>query len=341
MNSRFPVLFWLVILFPMLVFSAGKKETRKFSGKGVISLEGKEGVTFVVKARDYSLALFDDQDLMMGFVPHGDSLVLSALELQGKSSLSFVPGSERIGYWELTEQVGVPPGGRPMSTEVGFKKENIKPYLLLAFVFIAVVLAIFRILNNYSFSYITLPVSSIGKIFVFDQFSSGVFPLIFLGVFLGFSALLGFILDLVLPGKFELGLTGGGFLVGHLPTSLSFFLLALVFVIVRFLFYNFLSYLVSSKELGNSLFSSALILGTILLIFLSILILLVGFPYFVYPLTKIVPFIFTIFAALFGIGMLLTHLNLGLGVPVSVRFFGIVAMEILPTVLIVKVLIEG
>ena len=294
------------------------------------------------EAVESGLCFYSDSGLFISFLAKGESQEFRVGGIKKFGSGIWVyPAVEKPADWRFRVVASELPGGKPIEMVPGKKVVKERPSIALILIFLFLVLAFIRVLNNYSYSFLIQPLTSFGRGQALEQFSSGLFPIIFLSVFIGFSVLLGYVIDLVIPGEFAIAYSGGGFLIGLIPTPGIFFLLALAFIIVRFLFYNFLSFLTGEKELGAILFSSALILGSILLIILTIIVSIVGFENFVYVHPRIVAFIFIIFAALFGIGMLLTHLNMGTKIPISVRFFGIVAMEILPTVFIVKVLIEG
>ncbi len=297
--------------------------------------------TYRIKAIKSGLSLFSDSGELLTFVPKEEFIDVNLGQFNNQHGILVVPDSEKKGAWEYSRFQPDPIGGRPATVHPGKRIFRNDDALLISFLFFFLVIALIRVLNSYSYSFLVQPITTFGRGLDLERFSSGVFPIIFLGVFIGFSTLLGFVLDLVIPGVYSFEISSGGFIVGETPSAWVFFLLSLAFVIVRFVFYNLLSFITDDKSLGTILFSSSLIMASVLLIFLTILVSLLGFGNFVYDHPRIVAFIFIIFAALFGIGMLFTHLNMGIKVPVSVRFFGIVAMEILPTVVIVKVLFEG
>ncbi len=255
--------------------------------------------------------------------------------------LSIIPDKAGLNSWSLKKIFQDNDLGQTQQYPLIVKENAETGALVIVLVILLFIVALIRVINNFSYSFFVQPFLALGKVSWLDQYSSGIFPVVLLSFLLVFSFLMGWTLDLCLSPDSQMRFLGYGFLFSALPSSISLLLFTLAFIFFKFLAYNFLGYLSKDKEFSNSLFTTFLVLANILLLLMNLLIVLAGFSHLLLDQPEIVPMIFFIFAAIFGIGMIFSHLNIGGSIPISIRFFGIVAMEILPTIFIVKILFKG
>jgi hypothetical protein len=340
---------WLIILLVFLFAEIQAQQTNLVSLRGRHQIDFQQDTSievWTIVALEVPLLVYSNSGQLLAFICKGDTLKINGNSYNDNGKTKFekiliMPGTEKSGIWELRTKNKFPQGGVPAEIIPIEKEIDFRGSVILIILSILTIVALTRLFNNFSYSFITQPFISIGKISILEQFSTGFFPLIFLFLFLGLSFLIGLLIDLGIYGEYSFGLSLGGYFFYTISTKVSFLIYAICFVLIKFILYNFLGYLARSEELAQLLFSANLIISSILLLIATVLISLTGFENLLFTYPQIVPVIFFIFAAFFGIGMVLTHLNMGVKVPVSVRFFGIVAMEILPTIFIGKIIVTG
>ena len=331
--------FLVLVLFP---FSLIGKESQSSSVD--LDLGSDESLIGIwVYAEKTPLLISSDSLGVVKVIGEGDSAWIdkNLAILSQDLILSIIPKEAGSNSWSLEKLFDDNYLGQTQQYPLIVKKSANTGALVTVLVILLFIVALIRVINNFSYSFFVQPFVALGKVSWLDQYSSGIFPVVLLSLLLVFSFLTGWTLDLCLSPESQLRFLGFGFLFSALPSSISLLLFTLTLIFFKFLAYNFLGYLSKDKEFSNSLFTTFLVLGNILLLLMNLLIVLAGFAHLLLDQPEIVPMIFFIFAAIFGIGMVFSHLNVGGNIPISMRFFGIVAMEILPTIFIVKILFKG